>query len=551
MAKVLVVSDFNAELLSRYLEADGGTPTCIAETAPFGQLFQTLAGFDGAGDTSLVVWTRPEGISPAWSRYVDGEQVAMNELLGDVRNFAAALQAAAAKSPMLLVASWVHTSPGRGLGLLDWTQDGQARRLAQMNLELAEALDTIQGAYLLDTQKWLDAARPARDSKFWYTIKSPFTEQIYKAAAADVKAALRANRGMGRKLLILDLDDTMWGGIVGDQGWEGLRLGGHDSVGEAHVDFQRAARSLARRGVALAVVSKNDEQVALTAIDRHPEMLIRRGDLAGWRINWEDKAANIAALVGELNLGLDAAVFIDDNPAERGRVREALPQVLVPEMPAHPAGFADILRQLDCFDQADVTAEDRARNEMYAVERSRRQSLGVFSSQDDWLKSLDIRVSAAPLGEGNIKRVVQLLNKTNQMNLSTRRMTQAELESWLAGGSGRTLLAINVADRFGDLGLTGIVSWQSAGDDLELVDFVLSCRAMGRGAERTMAHLAVEAARSGNRSRVRARFVRTDRNRPCLEFWQGSDFTEVEPGLFEWRAAQPYGLPSAVTLAQV
>jgi FkbH-like protein len=550
MAKILVVSDFNAQLLSRYLKADSGAPVCTAETAPFGQLFQTLAGFGGGDDTSLIVWTRPEGISPAWSRYVDGEQVGMDELTGDVRNFAAALQAAAARAPMLLVASWVHTNPGRGLGLLDWTGDGQARRLVQMNLELAEAMDGIPGAYLLDTQKWLDAARPARDSKFWYTIKSPFTEQVFKAAAADVKAALRANRGMSRKLLILDLDDTMWGGIVGDQGWEGLRLGGHDSVGEAYADFQRAAKSLARRGVALAVVSKNDEEVALAAIDQHPEMLIRRGDLAGWRINWNDKAANIAELVGELNLGLDAAVFIDDNPAERGRVREALPQVLVPEMPAHAAGYADVLRQLDCFDQANLTAEDRGRNEMYAVERARRQSVGVFSSQEDWLKSLDIQVSAAPLGEGNIKRVVQLLNKTNQMNMSTRRLTQAELESWLRTEAGRGLIALNVADRFGDLGLTGIVSWQRAGDDLELVDFVLSCRAMGRGVERTMAHLAVEAARSDGRRNVRARHIRTERNRPCLEFWQGSDFIEVEPGLFEWSAARPYDLPASVNLAQ-
>jgi FkbH-like protein len=550
MTKILVVSDFNAQLLSRYLEADGGAPDCTVETAPFGQLFQTLAGFDGGEETSLMVWTRPEGVSPAWSRYVEGEPTDIEALLADVGDFAGLLRAAAAKARMLLVASWVPTQTGRGLGLLDWTRDGQARRLAQMNLALAEALDGIPGAYLLDAQKWLEAARPARDSKFWHGIKSPFTEQVFKAAAADVKAALRANRGMARKLLILDLDDTMWGGIVGDLGWEKIRLGGHDGVGEAHAEFQRAARGLARRGIALAVVSKNDEEVALAAIDRHPEMLLRRADLAGWRINWNDKAANIAELVAELNLGLDAAVFIDDNPAERGRVREALPQVLVPEMPAHPAGYADLLRQLDCFDQAVLTEEDRGRNEMYAVERARRDSGGQFTSQEDWLKSLDIQVSAAPLRDDNVKRVVQLLNKTNQMNMATRRLTQAELEAWLQAEPGRGLTALNVADRFGDLGLTGILSWRQDGDALELVDFVLSCRAMGRGAERTMAHLAVEAARAGGKATVRARYLRTERNRPCLIFWQGSDFTEVEPGLFEWDAGQPYALPPALTLTQ-
>jgi FkbH-like protein len=550
MTKVLVVSDFNAQLLSRYLEADGGAPACTVETAPFGQLFQTLAGFDGGGETALVVWTRPEGVSPAWSRYVDGEPVDIETLRSDVGDFAGLLRAAAAKARMLLVASWVPTQTGRGIGLLDWTEGGQARRLAQMNLALAEALDGIPGAYLLDAQKWLEAARPARDSKFWHGIKSPFTEQVFKAAAADVKAALRANRGLARKLLILDLDDTMWGGVVGDLGWEKIRLGGHDNVGEAHAEFQRAARSLARRGIALAVVSKNDEEVALAAIDRHPEMLLRRGDLAGWRINWNDKAANIAELVAELNLGLDAAVFIDDNPAERGRVREALPQVLVPELPAHPSGYADLLRQLDCFDQAVLTEEDRGRNEMYAVERARRDSGSNFSSQEDWLKSLDIQVSAAPLRDDNVQRVVQLLNKTNQMNMATRRLTQAELEAWLRAEPGRGLTALNVADRFGDLGLTGIVSWQQDGDALELVDFVLSCRAMGRGAERTMAHLAVEAGRDMGLRKIRARYLRTERNRPCLEFWQGSEFSEVEQNLFEWPAARPYALPVAVNLVR-
>lgn len=549
MSKLLVVSDFNAELLSRYLDADRNAPECTVETAPFGQVFQTLAGLPDGGETTLVVWTRPEGVSPAWAEYVEGGTVPMERLQEDVDQFAEALKQAAAKARMLLVATWVPTRHGRGLGLLDWGGDGQARRLAAMNLRLAEALDGVQGVYLLDAQRWLDAARPARDSKYWHAIKSPFSEQVFKAAASDVKAALRANLGQTRKLLILDLDDTLWGGIVGDEGWENLRLGGHDALGEAHLDIQRAALALARRGIALAVVSKNDEAVALTAIDSHPEMLIRRGDLAGWRINWEDKATNIVRLVEELNLGLDAAVFIDDNPTERGRVREALPQVLVPDLPAHPAAFADLLRQLDCFDSVSLTAEDRARVEMYAAERGRRESAGSFTSPEEWLKSLDIRVGIAPKRPENAKRIVQLLNKTNQMNLSTRRMTEAEIDAWLAA-DGRDLLSATVADRFGDLGLTGIVSWSVDGDDLVLADFVLSCRAMGRQVEQAMAHLAVEAARAAGAKRVVARHLPTAKNRPCLEFWRQSGFAEDEEGLFVWDAGAPYPLPEAVALTR-
>jgi FkbH-like protein len=548
MTPISVVADFNAELLSRYLEADGTAPECTVATAPFGQLFQTLAAFQGPPETVLVVWTRPEGVSPGWAEYLAGEPVGLERLLDEVDDFVAALKPAAGKARLVLVPAWVRTRLGRGLGLLDWSEDGPAWRLAQMNLRLARGIAGFGNAHMLDSQRWLDAARPARDSKYWYSIKSPFTEQVFKAAAQDVKAALRAGTALARKLLILDLDDTMWGGIVGDEGWENLRLGGHDAVGEAYADFQQAVRGLARRGIALAVVSKNDESVALAAMDSHPEMAIRSADLAGWRINWDDKAANIVALVEELNLGLEAAVFIDDNPAERGRVREALPQVLVPELPANPAAFADVLRQLDCFDQAGLTAEDRGRTDMYKVERSRRQAATEFRSSEDWLRSLDIRVATAPLGPANIKRVVQLLNKTNQMNLATRRLSEAELEAWLAGGEGRSLTALTVADRFGDLGLTGIVSWQADGEDLALVDFVLSCRAMGREVEKAMAHLAVEAARGAGKARVTARYLQTERNRPCLEFWQSSGFEEAAPSLFAWDAAGAYPLPEAVRI---
>ena len=463
-------------------------------------------------------------------------------------SFAAALIEAGGKARTLFVASFVPSRIGRGTGMLEWSGEGGARLLAAMNLRLAEALPP--GAYLLDAQRWLDAARPPRDSKFWHAIKSPFGEAVMKAAATDVKAAMRARAGKARKLLILDCDDTLWGGIVGDEGWEALRIGGHDVTGEAHADLQSAALALSRRGIALGIVSKNDESVALEAIDNHPEMRIRRADLAGWRINWHDKAANIVALVAELNLGLDAAVFIDDNPTERGRVREALPEVLVPELPAHVAGYADVLRSLDCFDVASLTAEDRARTDMYVAERSRREGATSFASPAEWLKSLDIQVRVAPYGPANAKRAVQLLNKTNQLNLATRRLTDRELEDWLASDASRSLLAVSVADRFGDLGLTGLVSWEVNGETLEIVDYVLSCRAMGREVERTMAWLAVDAARKVGVSRVAAHYAPTPRNRPTLDFWTASGFESDDQKTFVLDVAAPYDCPEPITLVR-
>jgi FkbH-like protein len=550
MTAVYVVSDFNAELVARYLSADKTPPLCQATSAPYGQLGQVLASAPPVGSEGVaLVWTRPEGAILEYARLLQGEAIDSARLNAEVDAYTESLKAYASKLALLLVAAWIPSRKGRGLGVLDWKVDGHAHWLARMNVRLAEALSGVPSAYMLDAARWLAFAGAApRDSRFWYAMKSPFTEGVCQAAARDVKAAVRAARGQARKLVVVDLDDTLWGGIVGEQGWQNLRLGGHDHVGEAHADFQAALRALTRRGIQVALVSKNDEATALEAVDRHPNMALRRSDLAGWRINWKDKAENIVDLTRALNLGLQSVVFIDDSPIERGRVREALPDVLVPEWPPDPTRFADALAELDCFDQAAITDEDRARTRMYVEERDRTNDSAAFSSLAHWLSSLDIRARVAPLAAANAKRTVQLLNKTNQLNLATRRRGEAETTAWLAGGDARQLMTVSVADRFGDLGLTGVVSWERRGEDLALVDYLLSCRAMGRKVEETMVHLAVEAARAGGATRVVARAVPSERNGPCLEFWRGSGFAEIEPLLFVWDASQPYPLPECIHL---
>lgn len=547
LTRILVISDFNAELVSRYLDADKSAPLCSAASAPFGQVVQTLSESSGGKDTAAFIWTRPEGVIPEYLKVLDRESAQQDKLFAEVDAFAAAVRDFAAKCDLVLVASWVPSQAGRRLGMLEWTPDGQASCLARMNVMLADTLATAHNVFLLDSQHWLDTARPARDAKYWFSAKCPFTDAVCRIAASDVKAALRAVAGMSRKLVAVDLDNTLWGGIVGDDGWETLRIGGHDFVGEAYVDFQRALKALSRHGIVIAVVSKNEEAVALEVFDRHAEMVLGRGDLAGWRINWRDKAENIVELARELNIGLESVVFIDDDPAERGRVRETLPEVLVPEWPKDPTRFGDALRELDCFDRPANTSEDRARTRMYTQQRKRNDSLARASSAEEWLRSLGIRVDVESVGKGNIKRSIQLINKTNQMNLSTRRMTEPQLIDWLTEQPHREAITLTVGDRFGDMGLTGFVSWQRSGTDLEVVDFVLSCRAMGRRVENLMAYLAVEAAREEKLRTVICRLAPTARNFPCRDFWHRSGFTESEPNMFIWDASEPYPKPSCIT----
>jgi FkbH-like protein len=354
--------------------------------------------------------------------------------------------------------------------------------------------------------------------------------------------------GFTKKLIVVDLDNTLWGGVVGDLGWQNLQLGGHDYAGEAFLDFQRALKSLRNRGILLAIVSKNEESVALEALSKHPEMALRPEEFAAWRINWRDKAANVAEVVAELNLGLQSAIFIDDNPVERARVREALPEVYVPEWPEDKTLFASHLLELDCFDSAYSTAEDASRNLTYAMGKQRELLKKTVSSAEEWLLCLDTEVAVEEVSDSNRVRVVQLLNKTNQMNLTTRRVSEQELQAWLDEGR-RKLWTFRVKDKFGDSGLTGILSLEIESEAARIVDFVLSCRVMGRKVEHAMVAFASQYCATLGLRELRANYIATAKNKPCLSFWQSSGFViGSEENAFSWPIGQVYPPPAGIQM---
>jgi FkbH-like protein len=544
----LLISDFTIDDLGRYLESDGTPPTLGAAVAPFGQVIPTLMQDKHPEHDYAVVWTRPEAVLPSFARVLDFEQVSDDALLVDVDEFASRLIEGLKSYRFAFVATWTVPPWRRGLGVADGRANGVTRALCRANERLLSRLGNTSNVFVMNAQRWCsEVGRDAHSAKLWYLGKVPFHTRVFEQAAHDVKAAIQGLTGMTRKLVIVDLDDTLWGGILGDVGWERLRLGGHDSVGEAFVDFQRALRSLKRRGILLALVSKNDEASALEAIRRHGEMVLKEADFVGWRINWKDKATNIADLVASLNLGLQSAVFIDDNPFERARVREALPDVFVPEWPDDKLAYAKTLLALRCFDAPTLSAEDAARTEMYASDRKRDELRAQVGSVDEWLMSLGLRVRVEPVSASNRARTAQLLNKTNQMNLSTRRLTEQELVDWAASDR-HFLRVISVSDRLGDAGLTGILSLQIDGGVARIVDFVLSCRVMGRRVEETMLHLAVDRARKLSLSTVEAELLPTAKNAPCLEFLRKSGFREESHQRFVWDARDEYTLPAAVSL---
>ena len=551
--KGLLISDFNIENLSSYLKKEPNAPAIESVSVCYGQVSQTLLD-DAAPIWSerpdfVVAWTRPEGVLEAFRRMLDCCSVSENDLNEQVEAFIAALHRASRRTAAIFVPTWVISAFHQTHGLLDLSSSmGVARALMRINMRLIESLENIPTAHALWAEKWVQLGGPtAFNERLWYLGKIPFSNEVFKAAARDLKAALRGLNGQAKKVVILDLDETLWGGIVGETGWQGLILGGHDPAGEALVDFQRELKALTRRGILLAIVSKNEEAVAMEAIAKHPEMVLKLDDFAGWRINWKDKVENMIDLVAELNLGLDSVVFIDDNPVERARVREALPQLCVPDWPSDKRLYPEALLSLDYFDRPSLTEEDRRRVRMVAVDRVRKQSKMSVSDLDGWLATLKTTVTVEELNQGNLLRAAQLLNKTNQMNLSTRRMSEADFQDW-ARQRGHRVWTFRVSDKFGDSGLTGLLSIEVDGSQARITDFVLSCRVMGRKIEEAMLHMAIRWARSVGVRDVFAKYNQTAKNKPCYEFLQKSGLTRRSEDVFVWDVAQAYPLHAAICL---
>ena len=346
----------------------------------------------------------------------------------------------------------------------------------------------------------------------WHAFKLPFAQRCTPLFAEYVARVLAAMRGLARKCLVLDLDNTLWGGVIGDDGLDGIRLGQGSAEGEAFLDIQKMALSLRQRGIVLAVSSKNDDAVARRPFRDHPDMLLSETDITIFQANWQDKARNIKTIAEQLNLGTDSLVFLDDNPAEREQVRQALPEVAVPELPADPALYARTLLAAGYFDAIAFSVEDGMRSAMYAENAARVELEQNAGNLDDYLASLAMRIDFRPFDAVGRSRVAQLINKSNQFNLTTRRYTEAEVT---AMGEDAALLTLQVrlADRFGDNGMIAVVICRPVEPHiLEIDTWLMSCRVLGRRVEEAVLHEIAGRARARGIAELRGRYIASDRN---------------------------------------
>ena len=405
-----------------------------------------------------------------------------------------------------------------------------SRLIARLNDLLAQAA-AREGVLLLDVAQasardgidaWFDVAR-------WLQGKMEIAPQAAQRYAALVARLIAAQRGKSRKCLVLDLDNTLWGGVVGDVGTAGLILGEGSAEGEAYLALQRYAKLLKDRGVILAVCSKNEHALAEAAFQEHPEMVLRRPDIAAFVANWNDKVENLKDIARSLNIGLDSLVFVDDNPVERARVREGLPMVAVPELPNDPALYVRCIAEAGYFEAVSLTDEDLRRGEQYAIDAQREAMRGVSKSVEDFLRELDMIVTYGPIAAVDLARVTQLINKTNQFNTTTRRYSADEVAR-LAAVRENTTLQFRLADRFGDNGLVSVMILCPAKDDaavLEIDSWVMSCRVFGRQLENEAMNIVVDATRGRGIRFLRAEYIPTERNGVVSGLFKSLGFAAV------------------------
>lgn len=365
------------------------------------------------------------------------------------------------------------------------------------------------------------------DSNLWNIGKIPFANSFLPIYADLTCRLIAALRGKSRRCLVLDLDNTLWGGVIGDDGLEGIVLGQGDPLGEAHLEIQRTALALRDRGIVLAVSSKNNDETARLPFQQHPEMLLRENHLAVFQANWNDKATNIRAIAEELSLGLESFVFLDDNPAERRLVRDMLPDVAVPELPDDPALYVRTLLAAGYFEAITYSLEDQKRADFYQ-DNARRVALQRSTGDlGAYLATLNMTITFQPFDEVGRARIAQLISKSNQFNLTTRRYSEAQVGEIETDPNCFTL-QVRLVDTFGDNGMISVIICRRDADLWRIDTWLMSCRVLGRRVEQAVLQELLFHARSLGISRIIGTYRPTERNRLVEDHYSKLGFSECE-----------------------
>lgn len=422
-----------------------------------------------------------------------------------------------ARPPEALFGNYDSRLPGTFHGLVD-----SFNRVLIESLQGSDdlLLDVAGLAEIIGLANWHDPVQ-------WHMAKLPFSQALVPLYADHVCRLIAAMRGKSRRCLILDLDNTLWGGVIGDDDLEGIVLGQGDPTGEAFLAIQRLVLDLRNRGIVLAVSSKNDDATARLPFQKHPDMLLKEHHIAIFQANWNDKATNIKAIADALSLGLDSFVFLDDNPAERAQVRQALPQVAVPELPADPALYPRTLMAAGYFEAVSFSEEDLKRADYYRADARRIALKEQVADLQTYLRSLEMVITFSPFDGPSRGRIFQLSNKSNQFNLTTRRYTEAEIHA-LETDPFYFTLQVRLSDIFGDNGMISVVVCRKGGQTWKIDAWLMSCRVLGRQVEEAVLQEVILHAKAEGANELIGVYIPTSRNKMAEDHYAKLGFTRVE-----------------------
>jgi FkbH-like protein len=398
----------------------------------------------------------------------------------------------------------------------------------RLNRRLVERTATIPDVYVLDYNAAAASVgfKHWYDHKMWHLARTPLSAHALPALARRQAVYLRALLSPPRKCLVVDLDDTLWGGVIAESGLNGIHCG-LTYPGNLYRAFQQYLLQLHRRGVLLAICSKNNEADVDEVFNRHPHMVLSREHFAARRINWRPKPENLAEIAAELNIGIDSLVFFDDNPAECALMRQMWPEVLTIQAPADPAKSVELLTESGALERLSFTAEDRQRGAMYAQQQSRQHAATAAGSLEEFLAGLAMTATIRPVDQFAFPRVIDLLRKTNQFNLTTRRYSAAQLQAMVDDPS-HGVFSLQLSDRFGDNGIVGVAIVKASGAAARIDSLLLSCRVIGRTAETALLSFIADWARHRGAERLEGEYLPTAKNAPAADFLSRHGFTAMK-----------------------
>ena len=454
---------------------------------------------------------------------VSERKIFVNKKLKEIQNLSNAF-VSRTKSKLIIANFNIPTYSSYGI-FETKTEYGLHKIIEELNRELINSFVNSDSVYIYDFNGFVSRHGEDNifDSKQFFFGDIKISLEYIPYLANDLLGYVIGHLGLSKKCIVLDLDNTMWGGIIGEDGFNGIRLG-PEPPGNAYLEFQQVLLSLHQRGIILAINSKNNYDDALKVIKEHPYMILKEEHFASMKINWNDKVSNMREITSELNIGADSMVFFDDDPVNREYMKLNMPQILTVDLPQDPSQYAQTIKKMNEFNVLNITDEDTKRGKMYLEQRKRNDLEQSIPNLDSFLKNLDLKMMIKNANEFTIPRISQLTLKTNQFNLTTKRYQEYDIKKFSEDDK-YLIGCVQVEDKFGDNGITGVFIVHKENFEEWFIDtFLLSCRIMGREVEKGMFGYIVNKAKENGIEQIKAQFIPSQKNKPIENFLPNCGF---------------------------